>query len=198
MLCKQVKWVPIAKWCHLEWITHRTRTVNKPIWCCVRTWRMLNIWTASLCKPRQPRESTESKSITTSKLGSLHKEILLPQLPTQTMGPEMFKSTLFLTFWHSISRSTTRVMKSYDDDDDVRSPITSLLPTNIPRDERIATRERSLFTFNLSFSRLIPVRFFMNQVKRLSTLFANRILRSMPWLLALILLSVCLRIKHAY
>lgn len=44
-----------------------------------------------------------------------------------------------------------------DDDDDVRSPITSLLPTNIPKDERIATRERSLFTFNLPFSRLIPV-----------------------------------------
>lgn len=85
--------------------------------------------------------------------------------------------------------------EEYDDDEDVRSPITSLLPTNMKKE---LPRQRSLYTFNLPFSRLIPVRFFINQVKRLSTLFANRILRSMARLLALILLSVCLRIKRAY
>lgn len=30
---------------YLQWITHRVSVVNKTIWCCVCTWRMLNIWT---------------------------------------------------------------------------------------------------------------------------------------------------------
>lgn len=38
---------------YLQWITHRVSVVNKPIWCCVCTWRMLNIWTRARKSPKK-------------------------------------------------------------------------------------------------------------------------------------------------
>lgn len=99
----------------------------------------------------------------------------------------MFKYTLFLTFWHLISRHNANY-GGYDCDDDddvdVRLPITSLLTTNTLKDERIATRKASLLSADLhikntAFHCLISLRFFIKQIKKLSTLFVFTISRSM-------------------
>lgn len=141
---------------YLQWITHRVSVVNKTIWCCVRTWRMLNIWTRVQKKISKAKQQTNKRDGTEVQA----QEILLPSVfppHTNYVGARNVRvCTLFLTFWHSISQQKQQQHELWwlwlcDDDDDVGSPITSLLPTIMLKDQRgshIKNAAFSLFNFS--------------------------------------------------
>lgn len=104
-------------------------------------------------------KSTKSKSITTNKRANA--ELCRPTMrgPSQrnsfattshtNYGAKNVEVYIILNFLAFDKPQHNTNYDDYDDvdaddDDDVRSPITSLLPTNISKDERIATREKSL------------------------------------------------------
>lgn len=97
---------------YLQWITHRVSVVNKTIWCCVRTWRMLNIWTRAQKKISKAKQQTNKRDGTEVQA----QEILLPSVfpPHKLCRGQKCSSVYiilnFLAFDKPAGAAATRVM----------------------------------------------------------------------------------------